>query len=471
MHRVLMIDDDEQFLSRMTSFLSNEYNVSHATGWTEGKKIFYEHTPDVVLLDYKLKDGYDGIEVLKELRNNGYGYLIVILVSAYLDEKIEKTALKLGADQCIFKGIDEEELGEKIAKAIDANLARRLMLIRERAAREEKIEPVFISAVMRNVRDMAERFMDLGENILITGPTGSGKEVLARWIHSKSIRANGPLCIVGLPELTPELFSKELFGHEKGSFTGAVEEREGLLELAHGGTMILDEIGEIPPSLQTNLLRILEGKTFRRIGGNSEIKVNVRFIALTNKNLYEEANKGTFREDLFFRLKTFHIDMPPLKERREDIPELAGQILKRVSKKFRSNVERLDESVMKLFLEYDWPGNVRELEEWIKNGVLYARGKVLRIDNIPLASAARRAVTSKTPANSNNEKMLEESIAFQLPFKEFKAKYEKAYIENLLEETAGDVNAATGRAAIPRESFYRLCRKYGLRPGDYRENG
>jgi len=465
MLNILLIDDDEHFLNRFTSYLSPQYKVTAAKSWRDARKIFYKRTPDVVLLDYKLGDGYDGIDVLREIRTNGYSYLVIIIISAHLDRGIIDEARRLGADQCISKHTSDDELKERINRSIERNLAYRLMLLEERRKREEMITPVFLSPPMKKVRENALRFMDLDENILITGPTGAGKEVLARWIHEESVRCRGPFCTIGLPELTVELFSNELFGHEKGAYTGALETKEGLLELAHGGTVVLDEIGDLRPECQLTLLRVMEGKSFRRVGGNRDIHINIRFIALTNKNLPEEIERNMFRRDLYFRLKTFHIDLPPLRERKEDIPVLARQILRRVSRKFRREIDSMDRSLEDFFLSYNWPGNVREMEEFIKNGVLFAEGNILTLDDVE--RGFDRRMIFKKPDGSEGTVTIDDK-ELSLPLKEFRDRLEKSYIASLLSRYRGNVLDAAKHASIPRESFYRLCKKHGLKPGDFK---
>jgi len=439
--------------------------VTAVKGWREGKELFYSRTPDVVLLDYKLGDGYDGLDVLREIRNNGYSYLVVIIVSAHLDDSIIEEARRIGADQCISKHTSDEELKERISRSIQRNLSQRLMLLEERRKREEKVTPVFLSPPMKRVRENALRFMDLDENILITGPTGSGKEVLARWIHEESVRCKGPFCTIGLPELTVELFSNELFGHEKGAYTGAVAAKEGLLELAHGGTVVLDEIGDLKPECQLALLRVMEGKSFRRVGGNRDIHINIRFIALTNKNLSDEIEKNRFRQDLYFRLKTFHIELPPLRERKEDIPVLARQILKMVSRRFRREIASIDPKLENFFLSYEWPGNVREMEEFIKNGVIFAKGNILTLDDVE--RGFNRRMIFKRKEKSEEIASLDES-AISLTLRDFRNRFERTYLSSLLSRYRGNAAEAAKHAGIPRESFYRLCKKHGLKPSDFR---
>jgi len=462
---VLLVDDDRDFLERFSKLLSNTgmYKVITAESWVTGREIFRTRTPNVVLVDYKLRDGYDGIDALKEIRENTYSFLVVIMVSAHLDENIILEAMRFGADQCISKHVSDAELLRRITEEIEKNMALRNMAIEEKKEEALRVEPVFISPVMKKVQEKAFRFMDLDENLLITGPTGSGKEVLARWIHDESVRCRGPYCVIGLPELTVELFKNELFGHEAGAYTGAEKRKDGLLELANDGTLVLDEIGDLRLDCQLALLRVMEGKSFRRLGGETDIHINVRFIALTNRDLEKEIEEEKFRQDLYFRLKTFHIELPPLRERKEDIPELAKQILKKVSYMFRRKVDRIDPDLEKFFLSYNWPGNVREMEEFIKNGVLNASSNVLRLDDVlrGVSSPGKLEVEDGDAINIDKRLVL-------MKLRKSREVFERKYLEELLVRYNGNAVEAARHAGVPRESFYRLCKKHGLVPSEYR---
>jgi len=462
---VLIVDDDKDFLGRFSKLLSETgtYKVITAESWVAGREIFHTRTPNIVLIDYKLKDGYDGIDALREIKENTYSFLVVLMVSAHLDENIISEAMRFGADQCISKHVSDSELLRLITEAIERNIALRNMAIEEKKEEALRVEPVFLSPVMKEVQEKAFRFMDLDENLLITGPTGSGKEVLARWIHDESVRCKGPFCVVGLPELTVELFKNELFGHEAGAYTGADSRKDGLLELANDGTLVLDEIGDLRLDCQLALLRVMEGKSFRRVGGETDINIDVRFIALTNRDLEEEIEEGRFRDDLYFRLKTFHIELPPLRERKEDIPELARQILKKVSYIFRRKVDRIEPELERFFLLYDWPGNVREMEEFIKNGVLNASSNILRLGDVMRGINAPGVIEGEESETINIDNRL-----VLMTLKKSREIFEKKYLEELLIRYNGNAVEAAKHARVPRESFYRLCKKHGLIPSEYR---
>lgn len=457
-HRVLVVDDIPEFRKRMTDSLSGAYEVAAARGWRDGREKYREYLPDVLLLDYKLDDGYDGLDVIRELRRERNDNLIIIFISAHLREGVIEEARRAGADDIISKKTSGKELEKKIADAIQDNLAHRIRKLETIRKSKGIIEPVFESPVMKRIKERVRRFMHLDENILITGPPGVGKGVLADWIHCRSIRSQGPYYVESLPGLTPELFSREFRGHVRGSFTSAERDMEGLLDLAHMGTLVLDEVGDVSPQVQKILLEIVECKEFRRVGGKETFSRNVRFIALTNKDLEEEVKRGNFREDLYHRLKTFHVHIPPLSDRKEDIPLLAERILEFQSRKRNLNVEGIDPGLMETMLEYEWPGNVRELEEWIKNGITYTSSRALKLEDVP--QAVTRTEGSRRRLSGD---------VFSLKYHDFKSKAVKLYLENLLKVTGGDMQTAAQRAGVLRPALYRLCKKHGVRPADFRE--
>ncbi len=378
---VLIIDDDPHFVARMADYLEDRFDVSSALSGREGLEKAGEVLPDIVLLDYKLGGDYDGIDVLEQIKSR-WSYINVILISSYLDEKVVSAAEKLGVDECIPKNLKLDAFDRLILRAIERNLSFRKSQLGERRREEQAIVPVFESPAMQEVRAAVERCRDLDENILVTGPAGSGKEVLANWIHFTSNRAAKPFCVVDLVSLAPAQFEEELFGRENGAATGAGGITRGLLELTHGGTIVLDEIGDLPLAAQTKLLRAVEKKRFHRLGSDKMIGVDVRFIVLTSRDLQAMVRGGSFKSELYYRLNTLRIDMPPLSKRSEDIPLLARHILDTFAVKFRRDVREIDPAVERRFLEYRWPGNVRELECVMKSAIIRAAGPAITLDDV-----------------------------------------------------------------------------------------
>jgi transcriptional regulator with PAS, ATPase and Fis domain len=304
---------------------------------------------------------------------------------------------------------------------------------------------------MQRVFELAQVAARSNSTILVLGESGSGKEVLARTIHAESSRANGPFVAVSCAALTESLLESELFGHEKGAFTGAIARRKGKFEAAHGGTLFLDEVGDISPKLQLDLLRVLEERKFQRVGGNEPIDVDVRVIAATNRDLKKAVADGSFREDLFYRLNVIPVTLPPLRERREDIPLLVEHFLDRLEAELKHRVEVSPESMAAL-LAHDWPGNVRELRNVLERGAVVAHGNVIRPDDLGLAPApARTAVPAGTPSS------LEEM--------------ERHHIAGVLAHTGGNVSQAARVLGIDRVTLYNKMKKYQLkRDGDEAES-
>jgi DNA-binding NtrC family response regulator len=443
---VLIIDDEPSFIARMTDYLEDRFDVSSALSGREGLKKVGEVLPDVVLLDYQLGGDYDGLDVLREIKSR-WIYSNVILVSSYLDEKIVSEAERLGVDECIPKNLKLDAFDRLILRAIERNLASRKSQLDERSREEQEIVPVFESPAMREVLASVERFRNLDENIFITGPAGSGKEVLAHWIHFTSNRADEPFCVVDLVNLAPAQFEEELFGRENGAADGAGKIARGLLELAHGGTIVLDEIGDLPLAAQTKLLRAVEKKRFHRLGSDKMIRVDVRFIILTSRDLQAMVRAGTFKSELYYRTNTLRIDMPPLSRRREDIPLLARQMLGTFAVKFRRDIRDIDAAVERRFIEYAWPGNVRELECVMKSAIIKAVDSTITLDDVSrgLGGSTAGGWSESGPAN--------------LQLKKAREAWERNYCGQLLAATNGDVKEAAKLAGIPRESFYRLMRR------------
>jgi two-component system response regulator AtoC len=452
---VLVVDDDPNFVARMTSYLEERFDVSSALSGREGLKKVSEVLPDVVLLDYKLGGDYDGIDVLEQIKSQ-WSYINVILISSYLDEKVVAAAEKLGVEECIPKNLELEAFNRLILRAIERNLSSRKLQLGERSREEQEIVPVFESPAMRAVRDEIERCRDLDESILITGPTGSGKEVLAHWIHYTSNRADNPFCIVDLVSLATALLEEELFGRENGGADGSGRITRGLLELAHGGTIVFDEIGDLPLAAQTKLLRVLEKKRFHRLGSDKMIGVDVRFIILTSRDLQAMVRAGTFKSELYYRINTLRIDVPPLSARGNDIPFLAKQMLETYAVKFRRDVREIDAAVERRFLEYRWPGNVRELECVMKSAIIRAAGPSMTLDDV------------SSGIGMSLDRGADEAGATKPRLREAREAWESNHCRQLLAMTNGDVKEAAKLAGIPRESFYRLLRQLGIDARDFR---
>ncbi len=405
--------------------------------------------PDLVVTDIRMA-GRDGVELLQEIRHAVPG-LPVVLMTAFPTVETAVQALRLGAADYLIKPFRPEELLAIASRLLeDRRLRSEHRLLERRAQARSAAAPVARSAAMGEVLDLARRVAATDTPVLITGETGTGKEVLARFIHAASPRAAGrfvPVDCSGIPE---SLVESEFFGHERGAFTGARERGIGLFEYADGGTVFLDEIGELPLALQPKLLRVLQEGCIRRVGGRREIPVDVRIEAATHRDLEAEVEAGRFREDLYYRLAVVRIHLPPLRERPEDIEPLARRFLEQGRREAGSGSLTLEPEFLEALKAYAWPGNVRQLQNVIRRAMALAPGPSLGVDCLP------------------DEILLAGGAREEAGFRARVARFEREYLERLLRECGGRVQEAAERARLPRATFYRLLAQHGLQPQDYR---
>lgn len=388
METILIVDDEKNYLLVLKELLGEEgYEVVTAQSASEALSIFQESEPDLVITDMKMP-GMSGMELLSALKEKDL-HLPVIMMTAYGTVEKAVEAMKKGAYDYIIKPFDNETLKKTVVKALAMG-----QVIKENRFLSQELKDKFgptdligNSFPMRHVRDLIGKVAGTKATVLISGESGTGKEMVARSIHFNSPRKNRPLISVNCSALTETLLESELFGHEKGSFTGAVAQRKGRFELADGGTLFLDEVGEMSPSVQVTLLRVLQNREFERVGGSKTIKVDVRVITATNKDLMEEISKGHFREDLYYRLNVVHIEVPPLRERKEDIPLLIRYFLERFPKEMnKKDVPALAPEVLGALLAYDWPGNIRELENMLERAIILSSGPIIHLEDLPFNS-------------------------------------------------------------------------------------
>lgn len=362
--KLLVVEDDVDFRKALVKALSQSgYSCDSAGTLQEGVEKIHKHAYDVILLDLKLPDlsGVDSIRMVKENTEAK-----VIVITGYGDIKTAVEAMRSGASDFIQKPFNLDILEISIKRAVkekiteEENLALKGILKKDVAYTFDTKNEKF-----KQLLSLCKKYAKTDANILIVGETGTGKEVIARYIHGLSDRRDKPFLVVECTSIPSEIFESELFGHEKGAFTGATTKKEGIVEMARGGTIFLDEVGDIPYHLQSKLLRFIETKSFRRVGGLREITADVRIISATNKNLKELIDKGLFRDDLFYRLSTLVVEVPPLRERKEDIPILANFFCSRWRKK-------IGEKAIKHLIEYNWKGNIRELKNTIERACILA---------------------------------------------------------------------------------------------------
>ncbi len=381
MARILIADDEKSIRVVLRKYLSSlGHEIVEASNGIEAIDVLKEKEVDIAFVDIKMP-GKTGLEILDEVKN-----IPIVILTAYGTMDYTVRAMEKGAVEYITKPFSFEEIKSILDKVLISH------------EREEEDIPPVEDEIVGTSRKMQEVFKLIGRvaksdvTVLITGESGTGKELIAKAIHKYSHRRNKPFLAINCAVLPPNLLEAELFGYEKGAFTGAVSSKKGIFEQANGGTIFLDEIGELELSLQSKLLRVLQEKEIRRIGGNKTVKVDVRIVAATNRNLEQEVKKGNFREDLFFRLNVVNVEIPPLRERREDIIPLAVYFIKKFSKEFKLPVKELSESAVEWLLGYDFPGNVRELENMILRAMLLSPVDVIDVKDL------KPTATTKEPS-------------------------------------------------------------------------
>jgi DNA-binding NtrC family response regulator len=384
MARVLIVDDDPVILEVIGDILKkNGYEVIAAPNGAAGIRELERKYFDLVLTDLVMPD-VDGMEVLNHVVSTSPKAICIIL-TGHGTIKSSVEAIKKGAFDYITKPITADELLVVIEKALKfRNLEEENIRLKKELQQTYGYDNlVGTSNAIKNIYELIEKVADTDGTVLISGASGTGKELIARAIHYNSSRSDRPLVVINCGAIPEELLESELFGHEKGAFTGAYKSRIGRFEMANGGTIFLDEIGEMSPALQVKLLRVLQEKKFERVGGTKTIHVDVRIIAATNKNLTTAINKGKFREDLYYRLNVIPMKVPPLKQRKSDIPLLTDHFLKKFQKGAKKKITGFSPEVMDAMLKYDWPGNVRELENVIKRLTILCDDEIVTVDDLP----------------------------------------------------------------------------------------
>ena len=379
---VLVVDDEETARMVISEFLrSKGYEVLEAGTLTDARAVISKGVADIIILDVRLPDGY-GPHLLTEtsrlpLRPQ------VIIVTAHGEVSMAVEAMKNGAQDFMEKPIDLLELEKSVNRAAEVIFMRRELA--HFRSNKDNLDEFIVGDTpqMKHILELAGRASESSVSVLITGPTGTGKEVLAQYIHRNGPRAGKPFIDINCPAIQPTMFESELFGHEAGSFTGATNKRNGLMEIADGGILFLDEISSMPVDLQAKFLRALEERAFRRVGGTNLIRVDVQVIAASNRDLKEMIARHEFREDLYYRLKVVDLDLPPLAERRQDIPELVGYMIRKFNKRLGANILDVSPAAMQALIDYDWPGNIRELSNAIERAVVFCDEPTIDLNHLP----------------------------------------------------------------------------------------
>ncbi|MEJ5263027.1 MAG: sigma-54 dependent transcriptional regulator [Ignavibacterium sp.] len=454
MEKLIFIVDDEQAISKLLTYWVRDkwkYNAeSFATGEDVLKNL--HKRPDVVLLDIMLP-GLDGIETLKRIKAFDEN-LPVIMLSAQGSIEVAVDSLKFGAYDYFTKPIDQQKLELAIKNAIKSyDLTKEIQNLKENVKQTYSFDNI-ISAdgKMQDVFKLVSKVLDNDISVLIYGESGTGKELIARAIHYNGKRKDKPFIAVNCASIPRELLESELFGHERGSFTGAHQRKLGKFEIARGGTIFLDEVGELEMVLQAKLLRVIQQKEFERVGGTEIIKTDVRIISATNKDLKKAVENKEFREDLFYRLNSFPIHIPPLRQRKGDILILAEHFLKKFNEKLGKNCKGFTRRALKLIYDYSWPGNVREMENTIERCLIISEG-----DNIDVEDLPPHIRTEDYPANFDFAGPLfaDDTV---IPFEKLK---EEA-IRHALKVTNGNIVEAAKKLQLGRATIYRLMDKYNI---------
>jgi len=439
--RILIVDDELVVRDSLGKWFTSEgYTAKPAGSAREALDVIQHSDFDIALLDIKMP-GMDGMELQSRLKEADPD-LTVVIMTGYASVDTAVQALKQGAYDYITKPVDPDELSHLVANALEHKRARR-EVVRLRENLQESFpgtELIGKSPAMKKVTELIEMVAPTEATVLITGESGTGKEVVARAIHAAGPRRFMPMVTIHCGALTETLLESELFGHEKGAFTGAQYRKKGKFEVADGGTVFLDEISDISLRTQTDLLRVLQEKEIVRVGGNQPIKVDFRAIAATNKNLETLVKAGTFRPDLYYRLHVFCIDLPPLRERRDDIPLLVNHFLTKLCMATSRPVPALTGEALELLMRHDWPGNVRELENAVERALVVGRGNEIRPGDFSFQLQADEMKGGKT---------LED--------------IERVHIERILRETQHNLSRAARILDIDRTTLYNKLRRYGLK--------
>jgi DNA-binding NtrC family response regulator len=413
---VLVVDDEPLIRWSLVNRLKTEGYRTVEAGTAADAVAIHRDGVDLVLLDYALPDA-NGLEVLKQVKDTDPDTLVIML-TANTDVGIAVSAMKHGAFHYANKPFDLDEVVVLIEKALETTqLRREVRTLRARQAQPYRLDSIVgDSDAIKAVRTLLQKIgISPATTILLTGESGTGKDLAAKVIHYSSARAAKPFMNITCSALPETLLESELFGHERGAFTGADRQKRGLIESADGGTVFLDEIGEMVPLLQAKLLRFLEEKTFKRVGGSADIKVDVRVIAATNRSLEAEVQKGRFREDLYYRLNVMTVDLPPLRERRDDIPRLINHYIDLFNLEFRKKIHSVSQNALASLQAYGWPGNVRELRNAVERAMLLAESNELNETHFPMLAARPGELSAgiSLPAAGINLEALERSLVVQ----------------------------------------------------------
>jgi len=443
--KIFIVDDELVMRKSLSGWLERDgYEVDTAESGEEAIEKLKETRFDVLLVDIKM-EGISGLDVLKHVRENDPD-VAVVMITAYGSISTAIEAIKNGAYDYLLKPFDPDELGVLIEKIVEQQAqARENLFLKEQYKERTRFESMIgQSKPMQEVFNLIQDVAPMESTVLITGETGTGKGLAAKAIHTNSPRRNGPFVLVNCGAIPEHLMESELFGHQRGAFTDAKETKKGRLELAHDGTLFLDEIGEISMRMQIDLLRVLEDRVFYRVGGTQPIEADFRVIAATNRNLEAAIKNEIFREDLYYRLNVITFQMPPLRDRKEDIPLLAEHFLRRFSQETNKPVDKISRAAIDEMMLYEWPGNVRELENAIERAVVVGKDREIRSEDLPFRRSDDPAFI---PQNALKD-------------------IEKAHIKKMLDNNQWNIAKSSKILGIDRTTLYSKIKRYNIKKPD-----
>jgi len=462
--QVLIVDDEPNLRKILSAQLSRDgYDVLTAEDGEQGLAALKEHHIDLVVTDLKMPK-VDGMTLLREaLREDPELPVVMITAHGTVDTAVE--ALKLGAFDYLTKPFDKDEVRQIVGKALKTRQLAGEEASPPQASSGARFGIIGSSHGLTEIYDMLERVADTPTTVLITGESGTGKELVARALHDHSSRKDKPFIKVNCAAIPKELIESELFGYERGAFTGAVSSKPGRFELANGGTLFLDEIGEIPVEMQVKLLRALQESEFERVGGIKTMRVDVRLVAATNRELKRLISAGTFREDLFYRLNVVPIRLPALRERTSDIPLLVDHFLARFNERLKKHVVGVDPDALDLLETYGWPGNIRELENVIERAVLFCDAQRVRSLDLPPEVRGSSGMTMPPPAETDLSTALSGEGGLKEHVKVAMSRLERELVGRALQQTGGNVTHAARLLKISRKGLQLKMKELGLREG------
>lgn len=467
----LIVDDEQELRKSVASILQNSipdvtFNITEASNGREAIDLAKKEFWDLILMDVRMPE-VDGLEALRQIKEHDPRTFVVIM-TAHSNLNDAVIAIKDGAYDYVEKPVSPEKLTAIVRKSIEAH-----EMITELTASnpifDDDIESEIVgqNTKMKEVFNLIYKLCKVDTTVLIRGENGTGKELVAKAIHFNSPRKSGAFVAINCGAIPEHLMESELFGHEKGAFTGAIERKIGKFQLANNGTLFLDEIAELKPEMQVKLLRALQEKKFTPVGSNREVKTNARIIAATNRNLEKMMEDQEFREDLFYRLNVMPIFLPPLRERSDDIPELAVNFLEKFSKTHAKQIHSIAPDVLDLMKTYRWPGNIRELENVIERAFIVESSQVMTTASLPenIRNATKPAATPAATATAGKADMAPTGGA--LDFELFKEQAEKDFIISALKANKGKINQTVAQANIPKNTLLRKIRKYNINVKDF----